>query len=210
MSMHAYELLKGRKAGILGQGELQAAAVVVPLVEHEGQVKVLFEERSLNLNRQPGEICFPGGGIEPSDMNPAQAALRETCEELGIGSGDIECIAPLDVFLTPYNLVVYPYLAQIRDYSLIQPNYSEIKSVFCVPLDYLRSTQPIVQELKVVLSLPEDFPFDLIPGGRNYPWKNGVYQVYFYIYNEWVIWGLTARILNNFLTLLDRVEQSLK
>ena len=47
----------------------------------------------------------------------------------------------------------------------------------------------------VRLMPPEDFPFDQVPGGRNYHWRDGHKKVYFYYYKDWIIWGLTAYVL---------------
>ncbi|NEU34154.1 CoA pyrophosphatase, partial [bacterium LRH843] len=57
-------------------------AVLVPLVQKQDELHVLFEVRAHHLRRQPGEICFPGGKIEPNDSTPQDAAVRETTEEL--------------------------------------------------------------------------------------------------------------------------------
>ena len=50
----------------------------------------------MNLRRQPGEICFPGGKVEQDDVDQNQCAIRETSEELGIRESDIENVMPLD------------------------------------------------------------------------------------------------------------------
>ena len=52
-------------------------AVLVPLVEWRGEVQVLFEVRADTLERQPGEVCFPGGHMEPGE-SPTECAFRET------------------------------------------------------------------------------------------------------------------------------------
>ena len=58
-------------------------AVLVPVVEWNGKLHLLFEVRSDALRRQPGEVCFPGGRMEEGE-SPTQCALRETEEELAI------------------------------------------------------------------------------------------------------------------------------
>jgi coenzyme A diphosphatase NUDT7 len=202
MLKHMVASLKGRKVNIIGHEVCSKSAVLLPLVVYQGQVSVLFERRSQRLKHQPGEICFPGGSIEPSDSSAAQAAVRETCEELGITPDDIELIAPLDLLVSPFNQIIYPYLSEIKDYTKIHPNSNEVESVFCVPVDHLRLSYFSYHQVDVIPKLSKDFPYGLIPGGENYNWKNGFYPVYFYIYKKWVIWGLTARILNHFLALI--------
>jgi len=198
--------LKERKINILGHEQYFKSAVLLPLVENQGQLSVLFEQRSRHLNHQPGEICFPGGSIEPSDSNEAQAAIRETCEELGITPDDIEVIAPLDLLVTPFNLIIYAYLCEINDYHKVHPNPNEVEDVFCIPINHLQLSSYKYYQIDIIPKPVDDFPFELIPGGRQYNWRNGIYPVYFYIYEGRVIWGLTARILNHFLSLCDQSD----
>ena len=76
----------------------QQYAVLVPLVEGPEGPSLLFEVRASTLAHQPGEVCFPGGRVEPGE-SPKDCALRETFEELAIPPGEVELIAPLDLSL---------------------------------------------------------------------------------------------------------------
>ncbi len=160
------------------------------------------------LRHQPGEICFPGGGIETSDRGTGIAALRETCEELGLEMEDVELIAPLDILVTPFNTIIYPYLGYIKNPINIKPNYDEVEEVFYVPLKHLLNNKPIFKRLSFRMDLPEDLPFELIPHGRDYPFRSVNYALHFYIWKDRVIWGMTARILNHFLNLLKTCDES--
>ena len=84
-------------------------AVLVPLVEREDGIHVLYEVRSLTLRRQPGEVCFPGGHIEVGET-PEQCALRETFEELGIPEGEVRVLGRLDFIAHRSNFIMYPIL----------------------------------------------------------------------------------------------------
>ena len=66
-------------------------AVLIPFVTTEEGKALLLEVRS-QLVKQPGEICFPGGRVEAGET-PAETAVRETCEELGLKPEDIEVIS---------------------------------------------------------------------------------------------------------------------
>ncbi|HOQ09243.1 MAG TPA: CoA pyrophosphatase [Syntrophomonadaceae bacterium] len=201
MFENAIQSLRGRKPHILGHENCFESAVALPLVEKDGQVCVLFEKRSDNV-LQPGEVSFPGGRIEPDDSSPQEAAVRETCEELGLRPERIEVIAPLDIMVSPFNAIVYPFLIKILNPELINPNWEEVAEIFYVPLDYLLNYDPLYKSLLVTVDYTEDFPFELIPHGKNYPFRKGTLPQFFYIWEHWVIWGLTARILNHFLALL--------
>ena len=75
------EKLRGRKPTLIDFEQYRHYAVVIPLIEKDGTYEVLFEVRSSKLNRQPGEICFPGGKCDAGETSE-QAAHREICEEL--------------------------------------------------------------------------------------------------------------------------------
>ena len=85
-------------------GQRGGSAVLVPLVEHQGETCLLYEVRSASI-RQPGEICFPGGKKEQGET-PLQCALRETREELGIPENAVSVIGPMDfVYIRAHNLL---------------------------------------------------------------------------------------------------------
>lgn len=197
------EGLRGRKPNILEHENATKSAVLLPLVEFCEETCILFEKRASHLRHQPGEICFPGGGIEVGDRGSGIAAVRETCEELGLGIEDVDLIAPLDILVTPFNTIIYPYVGYIKDSVKIKPNYHEVEEVFYVPLNFLLRNNPRLKRLSFRMDMPEDFPFDLIPHGKDYPFRQVTYPLHFYIWQDRVIWGLTARILNHFLQLLN-------
>ncbi|NLV17610.1 MAG: CoA pyrophosphatase [Syntrophomonadaceae bacterium] len=207
MTIDAVRALRDRPAKVLGHESYFESAVIVPVIKHQGQECVVLEERSHQLKINPGEICFPGGRIEPEDGGALQAAMRETCEELGVKPNELDYIGPLDIMLTPFNLLIYPFVCEISEKAIITPNTSEVQSVLYTPLDYLLDYEPLVNQVGVKMVIPADYPYDLIPHGRDYPWKDGSYDQYFYLWQDHTIWGLTARILNHFLTLLKSPEE---
>lgn len=175
------------------------SAVLVPLVEEDGKIGVLFEVRAKTLAFQPGEICFPGGRIEESDQDYEQTVWRECAEELGIGKPELEIIGQLNPLVSPMGMEVYPYLGVIKDTSKLKLNVGEVDSTFVVPLEFFYNTEPRTTLSEVGTRSAPDFPSDLVP---NYPreWKlRSKYKVYFYVYGGHVIWGLTAHILRLFL-----------
>ncbi|MEF1862735.1 CoA pyrophosphatase, partial [Neisseria gonorrhoeae] len=78
---------------------MKRASVLIPIIEINNTHYILFEVRSKNLKHQPSEISFPGGKIE-SGETPYEAVIRETCEELGTFSDNIEVISSLDLLIT--------------------------------------------------------------------------------------------------------------
>lgn len=194
--------LRGRNPKILGQEHVFESAVILPLVNIDNKIHVLFQKRASDLMHQPGEISFPGGKIEPFDGSPKQGAIRETCEELGLEPNNIEIVAPLDIMVSPFNMIVYPFVGFIDDVNNVEASADEVEEVFYVPLDYLMKNAPIKHNMWLNVEPEQDFPFNLIPQGKDYPFRKAYIPQLFWLWQEHVIWGLTARILNNFIALL--------
>ncbi|MCK8058283.1 MULTISPECIES: CoA pyrophosphatase [unclassified Fusibacter] len=175
--------------------------ILIPLVMIKGHWHVVYEERAHTLRSQPGEVCFPGGAVEVGESF-SQAAVRETHEELGIPIEKILLKAATDFMVTPFNYALYPYVAVLEIESLQEliPNEEEVASVFTVPLDFLMTHEPEKHSLQTHFKIDEGFPFAKIQNGEAYNWKTGAYDVYFYEYKGRVIWGLTAKITESFIT----------
>jgi len=183
--------------------ERKESAVLVPLIYINDQLHVLFEVRAKNMRTQPLEICFPGGKVE-SNEHSKETAIRETMEELNLSSEHITIMKDIDPLFTPFNLVIYPYVGIIENISVrdIKPNEHEVEKVFTVPLEFLIEQEEQVYTITTNFDIPDDFPFHKIQNGKNYNWKNGTYDVVFYEYDGHIIWGITAKILRNFLRII--------
>lgn len=193
------ERFRRRPAGIDKLDRLWDAAVLIPLVKTEQGISILFEKRAQGLRTQPGEICFPGGRFECSDGGFDTTAVRETCEELGLDSGDISLCAALDVLVTHNGPIIHPFVGVVEDISQIKLNTDEVEYVFTVPLKNLLEQVPVRGSTLLADHPGEDFPFDLVPQKKRGWRMNKKYYVYFYRYGEHIIWGLTARMLFAFL-----------
>ncbi|NKE04391.1 MULTISPECIES: NUDIX hydrolase [Mesobacillus] len=194
--------LLGRTPAILGNEQFIKFAVLLPLVEVNNEIHILFEVRSLTMRRQPGEVCFPGGRIEIGE-EPQKAAVRETSEELGINESEIVDVFPLDYMVSAFGTIIYPFAGRISDPSKIIPNEAEVGEVFTVPLSFFKKNQPDSYKINFQVEPEDGFPFDLIIGGENYNWQTRKMDEYFYRANEKVIWGLTARVLTHFIELME-------
>lgn len=198
--------LNDHTPSIMESEKFSKYAILLPLIQKKDDIDVLFEVRSLKLRRQPGEICFPGGKIDSSDKNEKNAAIRETLEELGLNREDISDVFPLDYMISPFNMILYPFAGFIKASNGIFPNPSEVEEVFTVPLSFFLENEPKVYHVNLKPVPEENFPFDLITGGENYPWQPKKMNEFFYIYQNRVIWGLTARILSHFIEIIQSKE----
>ena len=186
--------IRGYNSYINGWQDMKIASVVIPLVEIDNEVCLLFEVRAKKLRSQPGDICFPGGKVDKGE-NPRQAALREIKEELNLE--DIEIIHELDLFVRYNGMIIHPFLAEVKNIEEIKINEDEVDSIFYVPLKYFLENEPLEINNKLVVKRGEDFPYDLIVNGKNYAFKDGDYKSLFYIYENRVIWGVTAAIIKS-------------
>jgi len=188
-------------------GPMDATAkfsVLVPLVELEGKLHLLYEVRAATLHRQPGEVCFPGGHMEEGET-AVQCALRETAEELSIPPSAVRILGPLDFICHRGGFVLYPVLAMVDAEAVknIVPNPTEVDRVMTVPLSALRAMKPEEYSYDLVPAPGADFPFERIGIPRNYPWNAGVVSGLIYPWQDKAIWGMTARITQHVLSLLD-------
>ncbi len=186
---------------INGFQNMKRASVLVPLVKRNDHYEILFEVRSKNLKTQPNEISFPGGKIEKGEK-PIEACIRETCEELGTNDTNIEIISPLDLYINHSNLIIHPYIGIIKDIDNLSINKDEVSEIFTVPVNYLINYKPDEFENNIKVEASDDFPYDKVPNNRNYRFAVGKYSVLFYEYKNYIIWGITAKILENFLAIL--------
>jgi len=111
------------------------SAVMVLLYPVNNQLHTVFIKRSEYDGIHSGQIAFPGGKKEKTDQNFEETALRETFEEVGIKSDEIELIGQLsDLFIPPSNFIVKPFVG----YCTGQPTYKldprEIQSVVEIDL----------------------------------------------------------------------------
>jgi len=170
-------------------------SVLIPLVQVAGKWEVIYELRARHMKTQPGEVSFPGGKVEKGESFRT-AAIRETVEELGVTPGDIDILGELDFLVSYANFTIHCFLGVLKvdDLDSLQINPDEVDHIFTVPVDFLLQTEPLSYELVLKTEDTEDFPYELIPRGREYNFREGKHQVLFYQYGDYIVWGLTARL----------------
>lgn len=116
-----------------------AAAVLISLIHRPEGLTVLYTERSPDLRSHSGQVAFPGGKIDPTDDGPAEAALREAFEEVGMRTDDARVLGFMPHYYTGSNYLITPVVAEVRPSGLFVPNPSEVDALFEVPLEKLAS-----------------------------------------------------------------------
>ncbi|MEK4648159.1 MULTISPECIES: CoA pyrophosphatase [Exiguobacterium] len=179
-----------------------AAAVLVPLVEQNGEVYLLFQVRAKTLRSQPGEIAFPGGRIDGGEL-PKAAAVRETVEELNVSASEIEVIGTLEPLVTPNRSIIYPYLG-ILHATDFNPSPAEVDHVFLVSLTELMTSKPIKGDMEWRIRPGKEVPTERMANREAYLDRTYTVTEHFYEHGDYLIWGLTAKILRQFLAQLTR------
>lgn len=187
-----------RRPGFVGKH--RSYSILMPIVEFEDGLHFLFELRSAKLDRQPGEVCFPGGAIEDGET-PMQAAIRETMEELGIERKDITIINKADSLQTHANNLLYSYIGLIRIDNM-KISEEEVEEVFTVPLSFFMNNEPDMEYAAVIQKVSDDFPYERIKFPKGYKWAHGRSDIPIYEYEDKIIWGLTGRLVHDFVEVM--------
>ena len=164
---------------------------------------LVYEVRSKNLSRQPGQISFPGGRVERGE-GFSQAAVRECSEELLIDKDKVKLLGEIDYLITPFNFIIYVFVGKLKfkDLSQISVNDYEVDQLFSVPVDYFLENKAEKYSAVLKSEYDSNFPYHLVPKEKNNNQKRGEYEIYFYRYKGRVIWGITAEITKNFIDII--------
>jgi 8-oxo-dGTP pyrophosphatase MutT (NUDIX family) len=174
------EELRARRPRRVSIPETREAAVLIPVVGAP-EPELILTVRTETLPSHRGQISFPGGSIDPGESSAA-AAVREAHEEIGIDPAAIEVLGELDsmpTFVSGY--IIDPVVGWLEKRPALKPNPAEVADVFTVPIPEL------VEDIRAEPGFTHE--------GRTYPTEA-------WIYEDRVIWGVTAGLMRSFLTLL--------
>jgi 8-oxo-dGTP pyrophosphatase MutT (NUDIX family) len=169
--------------GVGAPAKLRHASVLVPLVEREDGMTVIFTQRTAHLAAHAGQISFPGGGMEPSDDNAVATALRETQEEIGLEPERVEIAGRLDTYVTRTGFEITPVVGFIRPPFILNPDPFEVAEVFEVPLEFFLKPGAVKKETRQFQGTQRHF--------------------YVFPYEHRYIWGATAGMLVNLVDVLN-------
>jgi 8-oxo-dGTP pyrophosphatase MutT (NUDIX family) len=175
-------LLTSEEAEAIDAHGRTEAAVLIPVFGLDSRPGIVFTERRGDLRRHAGEISFPGGRRDHPDEALLTTALREAEEEIALDPGSVEVIGalpPIGTFVTNYK--VHPFVGLIHDALDLRPNPAEVEAILHLHLEALREGYGMRRLVR-----------------RGVPFKTPTYEV-----ERHLIWGATARILEELLTRLD-------
>jgi len=161
---------------------LTPAAVLVPLVERQSELSVLLTRRTEHLRDHAGQISFPGGRVETDDAGPLQTALRESREEVGLPAERVEVAGYLPARAVVTGFAVTPVVGFIAPDLAHVADAREVADIFEVPLTWFLDPANRMQSTR--------------------RWGGTEFPVCEYRYQAHRIWGATAQIVDEFVTLI--------
>ncbi|HNH25954.1 MAG TPA: CoA pyrophosphatase [Anaerolineales bacterium] len=162
--------------------QLKCAAVLVPLVFIQNEWHVLYTRRTDRVESHKGQVSFPGGACDEGETTPEETALREADEEIGLNPKDVKVIGKLSRMVTISKFKVTPVVGIIPFPYAFKTSGAEVARVFTMPLLWLANRNNY-------------WEFSMPGSGRT--------LLAYHPYDGELLWGATARMTVNFLSLLD-------
>lgn len=145
---------------------------------------MLFTVRTKDVETHKGQVSFPGGVQDASDIDVIQTALRETAEELGLNTDAIEILGIIDDYPVITKFIVSPVIAYTEHLPVCSENPVEVEEVFHAPLSFFADSKNAWSQ-----EIERD---------------KAKTTVWFYQYDKYLIWGATAAMLRNLISVISR------
>ena len=188
MKQRLKQALSRRQKQHIVEPGLVLSAVLVPIYYKEGQYYLLFIKRTEKVKEHKGQISFPGGAYEVEDNTLLDTALRESAEEIGLMPGDVEILGALDDTVTmTSSYIISPFVGFTPYPYQFKGDNEEVEEIFEVPIQALLDEDCVGQKTEII--------------------DGEAITAYTYHYQGRVIWGATARILNQFLDIFRRIGE---
>lgn len=159
------------------------ASVLILIYPRAGEDYVVFMRRTDTVEHHKGQISLPGGGHDAADPDAVYTALREAQEELGIDPSLVEVIGTMpDVYARVSSFMITPVIGRLRPEAaedlVFKPAPEEVAEVIEVPLRLFYDAQAHRVEARTH--------------------NDVVYNIHFYSYGPYEVWGVTGRIMHEF------------
>ena len=162
------------------------AGVLIPLHYHDEDWHVILNVRSEFVGQHKGEVAFPGGRLEPEDVDMTACALRESWEEMGIDPEDVDVLGPMNARLTRTNFLVWPTLGVVPHPYAFKPDPREVAEVIELPIGPLLTGVSVRHEARMGID-------------------GTLQRRVAYGHGRHLVFGATAWILTDLLDLIDEV-----
>jgi 8-oxo-dGTP pyrophosphatase MutT (NUDIX family) len=183
LSASIQDCLSGLRLRQLTAGYKREAAVLIPIFEREGEPYFLLTRRTEEVETHKGQISFPGG-MRHDGERLHQTALRETFEEIGIAENHIKILGQFHDYLSSTDYRVSPFAGYVERPFQTMAEPQEVAEILEVPFKIFFNPRRL--RIEKMLS------------------RGNLIDVYYYSWGHHEIWGLTARIIRDFLEELHR------
>jgi 8-oxo-dGTP pyrophosphatase MutT (NUDIX family) len=163
---------------------LRRAAVLMPLVQVNGDWHMLYTRRTQTVQDHKGQVSFPGGAVDPGDHTVEITAIREAHEEIGLHADQVELLGRMPQMRTITEYLITPIVGIVPWPFEYRLSLSEVERVFTVPLTWLADEAN--HEEKMVMLRNERLE----------------HVVVYHPYDGELLWGITARLTLNFLQMV--------
>lgn len=180
-----FKILGTRTPGAVAGDDFRPAAVLAPIQERADGDYLILTLRSAHLSSHSGQVAFPGGSVDPEDDGALAAALRESREEIGIDPDHVRVVGRLDQVVAGYNFLVTPFVGLIPYPYEFHPDPRETAAVFSVPVAALLRQDALTLDSRL---------------------SRRAEPIYHFRYEDWDIWGATARMVKQLLELVYGYE----
>jgi 8-oxo-dGTP pyrophosphatase MutT (NUDIX family) len=160
---------------------LKCAAVLIPLVWYDEEWHLLFTRRTDTVESHKGQVSFPGGACDEGETTPEQTALREANEEIGLNPNDIRVLGRLSNLITITYFRVTPVIGVVKWPNVFRVGEHEVARIFTIPLLWLANPS-------------NRWQFEMLGRARS--------LIAYHPYDGELLWGATARMTVDFLTVL--------
>jgi 8-oxo-dGTP pyrophosphatase MutT (NUDIX family) len=158
--------------------------VMILLFERDGDWWIPLMKRPEYNGHHSGQVSFPGGKMEPEDIDLTETALRETKEEIGIDKEEIDLLGSLtELFIVASNFKVLPTVGVLNKLPQYRPDHYEVESILELSISQLKDEQIRGVETMHFGQYTIHSPYYEVEGHR--------------------IWGATAMILSELSYLMD-------
>lgn len=161
----------------ISKPDFKQSAVMILLMNKGNEACVLLTKRTETVGTHKGQVALPGGGADSDDPDLLHTALRESHEEMGIDPDHVEVLGRFDDFISIAGFTVATFVGAIP-----------------YPYPYTISRDEIDDFVEVPLSIFAELRYDK---KKEFEFEGNKYNIYYYYYNNFEIWGLTARILTD-------------
>ncbi|MGX7678455.1 NUDIX hydrolase [Jatrophihabitans sp. DSM 45814] len=178
---------------------VKPAAMLVPVVDLNGEAAVIVTKRASHLSHHRGDWVFPGGGVSATvDASAQDAAVRETSEELGIAPERISMLGELDSYGPISSGHLVRVFVGLVDGLELMPDRREVAAEAIEPLSAFMSEGSYFEDV----AFPAGYALRPAIAAQDMSHRQSKPQPFFRVHSDELLWGAQGEILASLLEFL--------